>query len=468
MSRYQEQFCDYTKMPYVMNEFVRDVIHNTYYVRAKFLRQCAWDVLNKLTNPVEVIAMLRDIPPCPNNFVLAEDLLPIDPEWCKSIRFLIMKLKETGYTFPEESIVIKYALIQAFKMNPLEDNIPFSSLDYFLNAPHGVVNSLMEKYQAEVTPTNLTPAIHIAYTFRNKSDAFVQAFIAWKNDPEIVGEKALHDAGQLKPIKLPGEWQDFFVSRPSLYRYYHRYEIIQEILGRVPTSIDEFNAALDEAKSKGLIPSLDNPVFDNMSEDELETYTEFMEENKPKEECFVPAPGGLEGVTAGKYTIKQLAIGDAAALAIGEVVNCCQHLNGVGSSCAKESYTNPKAAIWVAYSGPDIIAESYVWRYNNVLVLDSVEGFNRDGLPELFKAAAEAVVGIDGVEAVLVPSTNSGFTSAVFRIANHIPITVPNKCPSSYSDGAGKESRVLASIPNFTNISDVKPAKRIVKKKHKK
>jgi hypothetical protein len=61
------------------------------------------------------------------------------------------------------------------------------------------------------------------------------------------------------------------------------------------------------------------------------------------------------------YRLVKLEANDIKHLTIGAYVNCCQHIQGAGKSCAVDSYTNAQSAVYVLYKGSQIIAQSWVW-----------------------------------------------------------------------------------------------------------
>ena len=77
-----------------------------------------------------------------------------------------------------------------------------------------------------------------------------------------------------------------------------------------------------------------------------------------------------------KYNFYKLKDGDLRGLALGEHVDCCQHLNNAGSACAKHGFLSPHGGFYVVADkeNDEIIAESWVWRgKKGEVVLDSLE-----------------------------------------------------------------------------------------------
>jgi len=83
-------------------------------------------------------------------------------------------------------------------------------------------------------------------------------------------------------------------------------------------------------------------------------------------------------------------------LTIGAYVNCCQHIEGAGRTCAIDSYTSPYSAIYVLYKGKEIVAQSWVWYdiqlkgicFDNIEALGNVDGV----VLSMFKKLADRLI----------------------------------------------------------------------------
>lgn len=78
------------------------------------------------------------------------------------------------------------------------------------------------------------------------------------------------------------------------------------------------------------------------------------------------------------YSLEKLDImteeGAAIAACLGIMTNCCQFLGGAGEECAKHGISSPNGGFYVLYDNhKKIVAQSWVWRDDQVLCLDSIE-----------------------------------------------------------------------------------------------
>ena len=80
---------------------------------------------------------------------------------------------------------------------------------------------------------------------------------------------------------------------------------------------------------------------------------------------------------------------------LGLFTGCCQHLHGAAKACAKHGATRPEGAFYVLRRGKRTLGQSWAWRKNNTLVLDSWETAKDSGkkycAPVLMKAAKDLV-----------------------------------------------------------------------------
>lgn len=285
------------------------------------------------------------------------------------------------------------------------------------------------------TLENLVPACRLVQLFGADESALRR----------FVGNRSVHDAGQIRlPDRIQPGWGKLILAAPSLLQHSPRFAEIEKILGgRVPRSPKEAREAI--AKLPPLVSEIAHQI--GLSEWEAQDYERFFERSRNKELCAVPAPGGRTGLRRGEYTLMQLDSNDPLQVMAGLLTDCCQHLHGAASSCAKAAWRDPRAAIWAVFKDGKMVAQSFVWRSeNDDLVLDSVEakgGFrNNDSVAGLFKLAAESVVGRLGIQRVLVPAEcNYGLTRLVADMAGEL---VPTPTPITAYTDAGDRCRVLA------------------------
>ena len=94
--------------------------------------------------------------------------------------------------------------------------------------------------------------------------------------------------------------------------------------------------------------------------------------NIGKQRVFSSIPR-VEGQTE-KYSYEILRLTDPLALVIGDLTDCCQHLEGAASSCMEHSMVSDYGRIFVVRdSNNRVVAQSWVWRNQNVLCFDNVE-----------------------------------------------------------------------------------------------
>lgn len=119
----------------------------------------------------------------------------------------------------------------------------------------------------------------------------------------------------------------------------------------------------------------------------------------------------IDGAEFGKpgYVFRKLSDGDVRGLLLGEFTNCCQHLAGAGSDCARHGFTSENAGFYVVEEQKTgtIVAQSWAWRgRKNELVLDSLESLgahmNAPRWKSLCREFAKQVRDIPGMGAIHV------------------------------------------------------------------
>jgi len=151
--------------------------------------------------------------------------------------------------------------------------------------------------------------------------------------------------------------------------------------------------------------------FDENAQVSFEKWARRIREEAPNYETIPPVFVEIEG-----RTLTSLKRGDPIGPWLGEATNCCQHIGGVGSSCAKHGALNPEGGFWVVRdSSKKIVAQSWVWRSGDVVAADNVEALGGyHWLPALYKAAAEAILGRLGIKEVRV-GNNSDMDVSEFK-----------------------------------------------------
>jgi hypothetical protein len=100
---------------------------------------------------------------------------------------------------------------------------------------------------------------------------------------------------------------------------------------------------------------------------------------------------------------------DPRGVFLGEYTGCCQHPTGAGSKCAEHGHTSPDGAFFIVEKQGKIAAQSWVWRREDTLVFDNIEGGYGDNevLADLYRHAAKKFVGRLGIKNVYVGTGSS-------------------------------------------------------------
>ena len=94
--------------------------------------------------------------------------------------------------------------------------------------------------------------------------------------------------------------------------------------------------------------------------------------NYGKQRTFSSIPR-IENTTA-KYSYEMLRLDDPLALAIGTLTDCCQELRDNAEACMEHSMVDKNGRVFVVRNEEgEIVAQSWVWRNNNVLCFDNIE-----------------------------------------------------------------------------------------------
>ncbi len=101
---------------------------------------------------------------------------------------------------------------------------------------------------------------------------------------------------------------------------------------------------------------------------------------------------GMEG-----YSFKKLPEHDLRSLFLGEMVNCCQSIGGVGEDCTINGFISEQAGFYVIENDntKEIIGETWAWRgQKDELVFDSLEYLGDRVKPEEWKSLSDAFAGV--------------------------------------------------------------------------
>lgn len=98
----------------------------------------------------------------------------------------------------------------------------------------------------------------------------------------------------------------------------------------------------------------------------------------------------------GKYKMYRLSKDDNRGLVLGHLTNCCQSIGSAADSCAQHGVLDPNGAFFVIEKQGKIIAQSWTWRNDDVLVFDNVESLSSEYIPvikELYTKVANQLIG---------------------------------------------------------------------------
>lgn len=255
-------------------------------------------------------------------------------------------------------------------------------------------------------PSEIEPAIALCTLFQRDYNSLIKTL-------ERSG-MSLHDLGQFDPKNVNPKWIPLVTANPRILSQSSAFPVIEELGLPIPKTTSEFKVCIEKANLEGKIFVIEGRVF---NDEDRETYQEFFEENKNKEFSNLP----VVKVVQENYTLTNLEKDDKLAPAIGLFTNCCQHVAGYASICAKRAWTDPDCGVWVVRKSGQVISQSFVWRSDeDWLILDSVETLisqDHDKIALLYQQAARQAVGQLGIVGVAVSDADNSGTSAVRALA---------------------------------------------------
>lgn len=176
----------------------------------------------------------------------------------------------------------------------------------------------------------------------------------------------------------------------------------------------------------------------HLDEEGFKAYVQWFRQRKLKTSEAIPHVFvGGEAVGVPGMHIEQLSAHSPLAPLAGVYTNCCQHPRGAGSDCARSVVEDAKSAIWAIWYKGKIIAQSFVWRSEDLLVLDSIEALANtyaEGIVKLLVAACNQAKGRFSICGVACSLTNYGITGECRDALSLGEEVVLSKCPASYSD----------------------------------
>lgn len=279
-------------------------------------------------------------------------------------------------------------------------------------------------------PENFDAALRLALLFGRDQIGcirYLHAYMEYRSmDVHNNRTLAMHDAAQKLPaVKVSPGWKAFVVNNltsPYYSQVMDNLQKVEEVCGGVPGSVGE-------ARHKFMLAGVPWSFDLNSME------TRFVAEHPSK--LFEMCPDVL--VRDGEYTLKKLESWDTRQLTAGRLTDCCQHLDGAGADCAALAWTSGACAIYAAFKGERMVAQTFAWRAKDgSLVFDSIEalgGVNREVVLPMFSRAAEQIIDKLGVVRVLCGVTNYGITTSFNSLYSKGSVRTPESVVAlGYSD----------------------------------
>jgi hypothetical protein len=153
-----------------------------------------------------------------------------------------------------------------------------------------------------------------------------------------------------------------------------------------------------------------------LHEEQAIEYKQWLDDHPPEEDASARIPyvrvTGADIGLEGDWVFETLRPKDPLGPLLGLLTDCCQHPRGEGAACAAHGYMSPLGGfVTVRYKGR-VVAQSWCWRgsspYSNtldVLCVDNIEALGTaytEGIMRLYKAAAERMIGVDGIRTITV------------------------------------------------------------------
>jgi len=241
-----------------------------------------------------------------------------------------------------------------------------------------------------------------------------------------------HDAGQFfldLRINIPG-WRRLVQLHPEAIMYSGQWLAVEQSLGRVPKSLSELRTEALKVK----YTDVENREVAELAaqyrlgQEDFLDYQKFLKDLPTKWLETIPMVQvigeavGLEG----DWRLRRLLADDPLGPMLGVATNCCQHLHGAASSCAKDGMKSASSSFWVVEYKGTVIAQSWVWRADDILVLDSIEALNSayvEGIAHLYKEAARRTIGKLGITEVRIGDTAYGITREIMRLLPNEPVS---------------------------------------------
>ncbi|PAC27762.1 hypothetical protein [Flectobacillus sp. BAB-3569] len=285
---------------------------------------------------------------------------------------------------------------------------------------------------------------------------------------QLKGSNVIHDFGQftLPTSEFSISWKDFVMKYPEALKFSTNWVNVENTLGRLPKSLVELRNTVAQFHYENVTnPLCAVACFElKLSQYQFERYQALYNNLKVAESC------PHVHVTQNGFTFRKLAYDDPKGALLGLITNCCQHLEGAASACAKHGVQEESSAFYVVEKDGKIIAQSWAWRsQKGDLVFDSIEAVSnvyQDSIASMYQLASEKIIGKLGINRVLVGSTSYGITYNIKNILQKGSEIFSEQMVKDCSYMDGKNQWLLAETgdePIKLKKRDIKPS---IKPKH--
>jgi len=226
----------------------------------------------------------------------------------------------------------------------------------------------------------------------------------------------IHDMGQFStPSSKNDDWKKLCMKYGSeITEYCSLWSSIEnQNSGNVPDNLTELRQLANLCSYTNIINSEVALAASRakLAQSEFEQYQSWYMSLNIKTYETIPCPN----IIMNDIVLRKLSYNDPSAPLMGLHTNCCQHPNGAAHSCAKAAIEDPNCAIWVFEKNDEILAQTFVWRHENVLIFDSIESKDRsttmaEKLEKIFMLGIKSVLGRLGINEVRFGDTSYGLT----------------------------------------------------------
>lgn len=323
---------------------------------------------------------------------------------------------------------------------------------------------LAQEFSAKGREDMLLPIFNLSALFGSYGE--VKRFVkSWT-------ENGIHDAGQfsLQGNFTPQKWAGFCHKHPEALKFSQLFGYIETDCG-LPTSLNDLKEKASNYLYEGATGFAELAKwcnYFNLTQSDFEDYKNLYQSEKTAESL------PYVRIERGDYTFSKLAHNDVRGALLGLFTNCCQHLSGAGSACARHGVTDSTSGFYIVEYKGKIVAQSWAWRSKKSdLVFDSIEslsGYDLNTISNLFLEAGQQMIGRLCIDRVLVGSTSYGLTASVRSFLQNEGHTCSNglseemRSSCSYMDGKNQwlltetgnkpmkfKKAELETIPQFNN-----------------